>query len=373
MATERFIASFNKTGVEAEVFSEANSVTYKIQVGGGTNHSPNGYLKRNDDDITGLYANGLNIRSFNSIKDSPEIKSFELTTTSSAMNTSFMTYINTSPHKLIVIFSGKNLRSSPEIDAWFAAARSVAWPGSYMCNNFSCGYVAFYSPARKKIIGEVAIYSDGNEKKVAEYVAIADEVDDIGALGFPGRITYDLDTYETDSSYEYKRFPSAASVNRMADYGLAPGAAVLLSADLIQAQSMLNAGMKTRINLRWYKGTTLLDSSVVLEVPGIEWHSAGSYSKAPADADGFTIVVSRFPRNDAVIGRSAVKNVVFTEVSRDGTKNNNGAAMGVNGIRAGGFVEQQTDNHLMDLGLFTSALTNIVNIVGIKEGDSSKP
>lgn len=372
MSTETFIASFNKTGVEAEVFSEANSVTYKIRVGGGTNHSPNGYLKRNNEDITGLYANGLNIRSFNSIKDSPEIKSFELTTTTSAMNNSFMTYLNTSPFKLAIIFSGKNLRSSAEIDAWFKAAGSVAWPGSHMCNNFSCGYVAFYSPLRKKIVGEVAIYSDGTEKNVAEYIAIADEVDDIGALGFPGRIVYDLNTYETDNTYEYKRFPSTASINKMSDYGLAPNAAVLLSSDLLQSQSMLDANMKTRINLRWYKGTSLVKSSTILEVDGTEWKSAGAYDKAPADADGFTIVVSRFPKNDAIVGRSAIRNIVFTEVSRDGTKLNNGAAMGVNGIRAGGFVEQQTDNHLMDLGLFTSALTNIVNTVGIKEGDSKR-
>lgn len=367
MATETFMAEFAKTGVEGAVISEANAVTYKFSVGGGHDHSPNGYVKRNDSDITGLYANGLNIRGLNTVDGQPEIKSFELTSNASAMNNSYMTYMDTLTHKLVIIFSGKRLRSSPEIDDWFKKVGSVAWPGSYMCNNFAVGYVAFYMPSRKKIVAEVAIHSDGNEKKVAEYIAIADDLDDIGALGFPSRIVYDLNEYSTTTGYEYKRFPGDAAVNKMSDFGLAPGASVLLSADILQSPEMLAANMKTRINLRWFKGVSLLSATTVLEVEGTDWKSSGSYAKAPADADGFTIVVSRYPRNDAIIGVSAVKNVVFTEVSRDGSKRSDGAMFGVNGIKASGFVEKDSGNPLMELGLFNTALTNIVNIVGLKE------
>lgn len=367
---ETFIASFDKNTVEASVFSEADAVVYQFKIGGATDYSAAPYLKRNDDNLTGQSLRGLNLRGFNTAGGQPDVKSFELTPTDSAMNSGFTTYMNNPGSAYVVIFSGPGLKSSPSVDTWFKTMGSVNWPGSFLANNYSCGYVGIFNVARKKIVSEALLSTDGNDKGLAELTVVFDELTDIGALGFPSRVVYDLTEYSTTSEYEYKRFPTNDPINRMTDFGLLPNAIVELSASMYADQSMTNANMKTRINLRWYNASNaLVDASTVLESNGVGWSSVGKYSKAPPTATGFTVVVSRYPRNDAITGTSAVKNVVLTEATRDGSKTSSSAIMGIHGIKAGRFVEQQTDNHLLDLGIFTTTDSNVVNIVGMKEVD----
>ncbi len=374
MSTETFMAGFKQTTIEADVYSEADSVSWKYELAGGTLYSPAGYFKRNGVAVGNPANNAINVRSLASIGATPVITSYVLSSdNSSSINTGFVNAMNAQTNKLIVLYTTNGIKSSQVVDDWFAAAGSVNWPGAFMCNNYSCGYVGFYMPSRKKIIAEAAIFSDGNELGTANYVAIADEVNDIGVLGFPKRVVYDLTEYSTTTGYEYKRYLSDSAILKTADYGLTDGATVMLAGDLLQSQSMLDASMKTRINLRWYSGTTLLDATTVLEVTGTSYKNAIGYSTMPANTDGFTIVVSRYPRNDAITGLSSVKNVVFTEVSRNPNKANSRAIIGVNGIKSGGFIESQTDNHLMELKINSTSATNIVNIVGITEGDSGTP
>ncbi|SSU39469.1 Uncharacterised protein [Acinetobacter baumannii] len=373
MATATFMAAFRKDAVESDVFSEADAVTYKFEVGGATNYSGAPYLKRNGKNIEGVTSNGLNLRGMNNPEDTGEVKAFELTTTDSTLNNTFIQYMNATTHKIIVIFSGRNLRSSPAIDAWFSAAGSVNWPGQFLCNNYSAGYVGFYSPSLKKIVGEVMISTDGIDKGYANYTTVYDTFADIGALGFPTRIVYDQQTYAATTGYEYKRFPTANTYNKLSDYGLKVGSVVILQADLVHSSQMQSAGMKTRMDIRWLKGSTLLDASASIESSSVNWANKTVYSTVPAGADGFTIVVSRYPRNDTLSGTSMVRNVVFSEVTRDGSKQSTNAMIGVNGIKAGEFVEKQTGVRLMDMDIRVSTLTNIVPVVGIYEGDSSGP
>ncbi|WJJ54628.1 hinge connector long tail fiber [Acinetobacter phage AB1I1M-1] len=373
MATATFMASFNKDVVESDVFSESDAVTYKLEVGGASNYSGAPYIKRNGKNIEGTYSYGLNLRGLSNPTDTGEVKLFELTNVDSTVNTTFASYMNTTNHKLVIIFSGRNLRSSPSVDNWFKSVGSVNWPGSFLANNYSCGYVGFYMPSRKKIVAEAMISSDGNEKGYAEYTLVYDVLEDIGSLGFPDRVVYDPGTYAASTGYEYKRFPTNLAVSKMSDYGLLPGSTVILQADLVHSSQMAAAGMKTRINLRWMQGSTLKDATAILESDGVNWVNKTLYSTAPPGADGFTIVVSRYPRNDTLSGNSMVRNVVFAEVSRDGSKGITNAAIGINGIKAGEFVEKQTANHLMDLGLDVDAFRNIVPVVGIREGDSGTP
>jgi hypothetical protein len=372
MAKETFIASFAKDVIEASVFSEADAVVYQFKIGGATNYSTAPYLKRNDEDLTGTTLKGLNLRGFKTANGIPEIKSFELTPTDSTMNTGFTSYMNSSGNPYVIIMSGPGLKSSPSVDTWFKSVGSVNWPGTFLANNYSCGYVGIYNSARKKIVSEVLLSTDGTDKNLAELSVVFDELNDIGAVGMPSRIVYDTEEYATMNGYEYKRFPTNNAINKMSDYGLLPGAVVELSADLYADAVMTSSNMKTRVNLRWYNASNaLVDSSTILESNGTGWTSIGKYSTAPAAATGFTVVVSRFPRNDAVTGKSSIKNIVLTETSRDGSKKNGNAIIGIHGIKAGRFVEQQTANHLMDLGIFTTSETNTVPIVGIRENNGT--
>lgn len=372
MTTATFMATFNKDVVEADIFSEANAVTYKLVAKGQTNYSPTARLELNDSNIIGSVANGLNIRGMNG-PSVAEIKSFELTNVDSSMNSSFKTFMDTSTHKILVIISGRSLRSTPDIDSWFSSKGSVAWPGNFMLNNYSCGYVGFYSTKLKKIVAEKAIYSDGNEIGLAEYLLVFDTLDDIGALGTPQRVVYDENEYSTTTGYEFKRYPVDTTIVKMADYNMTKGGTFLIQADLVASQTMVAANMKTRVNLRWFQGTTLLNASTVLESIDTSKTSVQGYSTAPPTADGFALVVSRYPRNDAVSGLASVKNMMFTEVSRDGSQINSTAAVGIYGVKANGFVESQSDNHLMDLKVDSTSLLNIVPIVGIREGTSTTP
>lgn len=372
MTTATFMASFNKDVVEANVFSEANAVTYKFHVGGMTNYSADAFLKRNDTNFTGTIANGLNLRCFSG-EALVETKSYELTPTGSTMNNSFKTFMDTSLHELVVIFSGKGLNGSSDIDQWFNDKGSVAWPGSFMVNNYSCGYVGFYSTSLKKIVAEVAIYSDGNELGLAEHTLVFDTLKDVGVLGLPYRAVYDPTEYTTSTGYEFKRFPSDLSIDKMANYKMAPGRTYMIQATLQASPAMVTSNMKTRLNLRWFKGTTLLNAATVLESDGTDPTQVLAYSTAPATADGFTIVCSRYPKNDSIGGMASIKNFVFTEVSKDGSEIGPGAMIGVNGIKASGFIEAHSSPHLMDLGLDIPAIANIVPIVGIREGDSGTP
>lgn len=368
--SEILMAEFDTNGVDVAFVSESNSVTYKIELGGATDHSVAPYIKKNGINIADSQANnlGLNLREFNSPSDNGTEKNFILNDTNTSINSGFVNYINNSSAKLIAIFSGRNLKSSPIVDDAFKSWKSLNWPGSFLCNNYSCGYVAFYSPAFKRIVSEVMISSDGNEKNLAILTSVYDDLDDIGILGIPDKVVNDSNEYSTLTGYEYKRYPSDSTTNLMSDYGLIVGKPILISADLYQTQNMLNVGMKTRLNLRWLNGSTIVANESI-DSNDVGWSQVTMYSTPPNTANGFTIVVSRYPKNDVLSSKSAIKNVCVVQVSKNGSEiKTSGAVLGVNGIRVGKYVEKdKTDSNLMQLKLNKTVLENIVPVVNLKE------
>jgi hypothetical protein len=110
------------------------------------------------------------------------------------------------------------------------------------------------------------------------------------------------------------------------------------------SKSLLDAGSTTRASLRWFKGTSLLSSSVSLEIPkngADRWLRFERFTAVPTDADGFTIVVSRYPKT-SVVGDSKIKNLVFVQTSHSEKLNSVVQEFGVNGVRMNKGVEGGT-------------------------------
>lgn len=373
---ETLMADIGKELITVRMVSESNSNTYKLNVGvpnEGNSKLP--YLKLNDVDLQSqvsvVQSGGINIRGFNVPDTIAEVKNFTLTTSGGSINTGFIQYMDSVTHKLVVLYSGKGLKSSPDVDAWFASKGSVNWPGSVLCDRFNYTYIALYSPSRKKILAEVY---NGEDKPTntgfCTLEKVFDTFDDLGSTGFPYKAVYDPAEHVVTTEYEFKRYPEGAGlVAKMNDYGISPGAKMMLSGELFQSKELVAAGQTARVNLRWYKGTALKDSMSV-DVPSNEvdkWYKIkDAYSIAPLDADGFTIVAARYPRNDATVAKSGIRNVVFSEVAREDSISSP-ASIGVNGIKVNNIIEGTTGNLLMQLPDTEMYPNNSVPVVNLKE------
>lgn len=362
-----------KDFVHVNMVSESNAVGFKFNLGASPFGNPKkSYFKVNDVDI-GIppTANGLNVRVMSGVKTISDSKSFNLTPTDSAMNSGFITYMESVTQPIVVLISSGPLKCSPQIETWFKNAYSVNFPSKFLCDNFNYSYVGIYSTTRKKIIMESMM---GDDRAVHDAFAViesvCDELRDLGATGFAHRAVYDPYETTTNTDYEFNRYPIGAGlIAPMANYGIKPGASMMLSCDLYQSTEMVAAGQTTRANIRWYNGTNLVDSASV-NVPNNvvdEWWSITDlYMTAPETANGFTIVVARYPRNDSVVGKAGVRNLAFAEVSRPDEKGKN-AAFGVNGIQANLLIEGTVGNLILELSDSKKFDENKVSVNGLKE------
>lgn len=349
--TDQFIASFNKDVVRTDFVSESNSIKYKLELGGAHGASPNPFLKRNGTDLLGSFVDGMNVREFNSIDGSPSIKSFNFSKTSgNSVNSAFSSYINASTAKFIVLISGKNLYSATDIDTWFKNAGSVAWPGQFMCNNYKVGYVAIYSPSLKKIVAEVAKYSDGNDTDLAEYKCICDVENDLGSLGLPKKIIYDeSEKTATDKQgvYNYYINTLLPSIN------IKSGDNLLLSCDMFRGTS------NNKISVLWFSGSTVIDSTAV-PATTTTYQNYETTLKVPETADRLAIYVEKYGSD--LVGCKNVSLVQITEPKTNSTT----AYMGVNGIKATKIVEK-SEGDLLNLKMKVSTQDNVVPVVNIQE------
>lgn len=374
--SQTLMANIDKDLITVRMVSEANSDTYKLNIGAPSAGNPKlAYLKINDVDLQAQSAvnpaRGLNIRSLNDPSGVNEIKQFDLATTDNSTADAFIQYMNDNTHKLVIIISGKDLKSSPKIDAWFASRGSVNWPGAARCNRFNFTYIALYSPSRKKIIMEA---HHGEDNPVNEgfctLETVFDSFDDLGATGFAKKVVYDPSEYVSTSGYEFKRYPeNVGLIASLGEFGLAPGSTVMLSGEMFQSKELVDAGLTARINLRWYKGTSLADSLSVMIPSNVvdKWYKIqDTFSVVPPDTDGFTIVAARYPRNDSVVALASVKNLTVSEVSRTYQKTSH-ASIGVNGIKTNNLVEGTTSPLLLQLPDSGTFANNTVPLVGIKE------
>lgn len=373
---ETLMTDIGKELITVRMVSESNSVTYKLNIGVPNSGNPKlPYLKLNDVDLqtqaSVVQSTGINVRGFNVPSTIAEVKNFTMGTTESSINDGFIQYMDSVTHKLVILYSGKNLKSSPKVDAWFSSKGSVNWPGSERCERFNYTYIALYSPSRKKILAEVY---NGEDKPTntgfCTLETVFDSFDDLGSTGFPYKSVYDPQEYLATSEYEFKRYPEGVGlVAKMSDFGISPGATMMLSGELFQSKELVAAKQTARVNLRWYKGTTLKDAMSV-DVPANvvdSWHKIqDAYSVAPLDADGFTIVAARYPRNDATIAKSGIRNIAFSEVARADSISSP-ASIGVNGIKTNNITEGTIGQLLIQLPDSERFPNNTVPVVNLKE------
>ena len=81
---------------------------------------------------------------------------------------------------------------------------------------------------------------------------------------------------------------------------------------------------------------------------------------------GFTIVVARYPRNDAVNALSQVRNITFNEVGRPDTLTGD-AAIGVNGIKTSNLEDNAAFPNLITFPDAAIMLKNTVNVINVTE------
>lgn len=374
------MTNVDRSFVTVRTMAETNSVKWKLNIASTPALSSKvPYLKLNDSNAGTGYPfvdNALNLRVLKPLGVSFQIdaKSYALTPNDTSISNSFVEYMNSLPAGNIVCFISKgNLRSTQIMDDWFKNANSVVYPKQFLCNKFNYSYAAFYSTTTKKIIQE-CYHGENQTANSGEAVleTVFDTLVDIGATGYARSAVYDPKEYVTTSEYEFKRYPDNLLVAKLSDYGLTAGSTVMLSCELYQSKELVDAGLVTRINLRWYKGTTLLDSSQFS--PPVnkfdQWVKyQQTYSTIPETADGFIIVAARYPRNDAVLALGSIRNVSLCQVSRiDGKAVS--TSIGVNGYRTTDFNESALDPLLVRMIDASKTTENKLLNVEMKEEEN---
>ena len=367
-----FMASLGESLVQVNTVSESNSVQYKLNIAGVHRYSSplTPYVRLNDSLLgSQVHSNGLNVRVLDANNNVIDQKEFILTNIDSTINSAFITYMNSLTSGIVIITSGQLLKSSPQIDNWFKSVYSINWPGEFLCNNYDVAYAAFYSPVNKRITSEVYNSSDGFDSSRATLEMVYDSVSDLGATGYSYKAIYDPTEYTSNSQYEFKRYPtSQVLISLLSDYGILPGRTMLMQCELKASNALIQANMTTRLSLRWYTGSTLIDSKSyeVNSLSPDKWIKFEDYIVVPANANGFTMVVARYPRNDAIIAEASIKNLIFCEVGRS-AKYSGDAAIGVNGIKAGTINESTTSPRIMNLPDSVTNINNVVDLSNVQE------
>lgn len=346
------MAAFGEDFVETRILSEANSVKYWLRAyathANAVPNKPVLSINGTDSDYSSSLRRGINVIQVNTNAFS-NIKSFDVTTDdSNTNNKAFIEYVNSLRSGLFVIMTHERFQSSPAIDAWFKSKWSESWTGSNFSKEFpNSAYVGILGAGKNRILTEAFYANDGKlkEDSRAKVDTVYDNVGDVGYTGCSYRSIEDTNEYSDSTGYEYKRYPvQNESISKISNYGLAPNDSIYMVCDMYASKSLLDAGSTTRANLRWFKGTTMLSSSVSLEVPrngADRWLRFERYTAVPADADGFTIVVSRYPKT-SVVGDSKIRNLVFVQTAHGEQLNNVLQEFGVNGIRMNKGVEGGT-------------------------------
>lgn len=336
------MAVFGENYVQTQVLSENGAVKYKLSAAASnTNSVPDSpYLMLNDNALgSQTFERGLNVRVINTVTGAvTDSKIFDLVNAGGAA-TAFITYMNQlTPGLLAVIISAKEMKSESSVDAWFASAASANWPGAGKLQRFpKTSYVAFYSAVEQCVIQESVFFNDNivKEDSRAKLEVVYDKLNDIGATGFTKRAIYDSATYSSSTLYEFKRYPTEELITPISGFGNTQDARCFLCLDMYASTDLINQGLTCRASLRWFNGQSLV-SSTTIEVPvqyAGYWYRYERFIEVPNGADGYTLVISRYPQKTDATGEASVRNVVLTRVSRAETTMTANAAFGVNGIR----------------------------------------
>lgn len=354
--SEHNMARFGQGYVQTNVISENNSVKYKLEFGSGVEFStPSDLLFTFQDEPIGVQPDGvgINIREYNPANHTTsQVKTFLLTAKDTDPgNLAFLEYITTIPaNNTLLLFTTKGrIYVADNVAAQLAKMGSVSFPSKWQSSTFYCYFTGAYSIQNKSFVAENVSYSSGTPepkdiRPTLEFVY--DKLNDIGATGFPKRPVEDPIEYVIDSTNINKRYPAQnEQVSLLKNYGLSPNDKVFFSVHLNGAQSLVTAGQNLRANLRWFNGTSYL-SGISVETnpatPGV-WAPFERYTTVPADATGFTIIVSRTPDIVGSIGTGAVRAMMLARVSRAVEPLMDPASIGVNGIRMNNAISTGVD------------------------------
>ena len=343
------MAGFGPDFVETQILSETNSVTYRITAKAThPNAVPNQYEFTLNQKAVGTPPSvGINVwRINNSVVD--PIKTFTLSNDNSATaNKAFVEYMDAQPSGLYLIMTNGEYKTSQIVDDWFAKNRSVMWQGADFAQRFpNSAYVALYGASKSRILIESFYANDGvlKEDSRASIDLVYDNVGDVGRTGVPFRSVEDTEEYNSTNGSEYKVYPVTNPViSKLADYGMAPGLAMMITGDFYASKALLDAGSTTRVTVRWFTGTAQTSSSVI-EVPANkpdEWLRFEQFYTIPSGCDGFNVAVSRYPK-PATDSLSAIRNFVMVQVSAAEADQNFAAQFGVNGIRMNNMIDGGT-------------------------------
>lgn len=359
--SELRMARFGQGFVQTQVLSENNSVKYKLAFSAGVKYSTpaNAYFTFQDKPI-GIQQDGvgINVREFNPANNNliGTIKTFQLTPSDNDPGTKafiqFMTALPDSSN-LLIFTTGDRLYSSTSIDAEFTKMNSTIWPSKDLTSKYHCFYSGLYSIKDKAIIAENTSYSDGNNESRdfrpgLEFVY--DKANDIGATGFSRRSIEDYTTYPINATTLNKRYPNQLiSVSPIAQYGLKPKDKVHFAFDMNGHASLGTTGQNLRANLRWFNGSSYISGTSVETSPSDpdQWINYSRYTTVPDNADGFTIIVSRYPDVANSQGSGEVRAMLLAKVSRSVEGLMDPAAIGVNGIRMNTMVSIDVDENTL--------------------------
>lgn len=341
------MAAFGEDFVETNIMSESNQVKYWMElVGTHSNSVPNEYtLKINQKSTGGAPKRGINIWRITEGTAESIPKNFDLSLDDSSSNKAFVEYMNSQEQGLFVIMTYDRCLTSTITSNWFRSKKSVVWPEPRYSKDFpTSSYCAVYAASKNVILYESFVGNDGilKEDSRAKLDIVYDATSSIGICGIPKRAYEDNTTYKDTSGYEYRRYPEQdKTISNLNDYGLQSNLWVRFSCDLYASQVLLNSGSTTRMNIRWFNGSTMLDN-VSLEVPkdgGNRWLRFEKSLKIPSNCNGFTAVVSRYPKT-TVSAESSVKNVMMVQITdQEPSQKGTEAEFGVNGIRMNKAIE----------------------------------
>ncbi|WZB37732.1 long-tail fiber protein [Erwinia phage COW86c] len=357
---QRMMASFGQGFVQTQVLSENNSVKYKLAFAAGVAQStPSQAYYTFQDEPAGVQYDGpgINLREFNpSTNQMLNFKTFNLKPEdTNAATKAFVDHMKTLPlsDNLLIITSYERLYSSPSVEALMKSIGSVIWPSIFLTTNYGCNYCALYSIRRKKIIAENITYSDF--KKEARDIRpalefIYDKPNDIGATGYSQKSIDDPNTYIIDKDNTTKRYPNQLEqISPINQYGIAPGDKMIFTFE-VKGDSSLNApGQNIRVNLRWFQGMSYITGTVIETQPldADKWQLHQRYVTVPDNADGFTIVVSRYPEVADSEGTGAIREMLLSQVSRAMEPLMDPAGFGVNGIRMNNMISDGVDENTL--------------------------
>lgn len=341
------MAAFGEDFVETNILSESNQVRYWIELmATHANAVPNTHvLKINQVNTGGAPGRGINIWQINTSFADATPKTIDLTNGESAANTAFIEYMNSKQSGLFAIMTNQRCLTSPSVTAWFKSKKSIVWPEQHYTELYpNSAYCAIFAAGKGLILYEAFAGNDGivKEDSRAKLAAVYDNVSTVGLCGIPQRAYENNETFRDTTGYEYKRYPQQdVVISKLADYGLQQNFWVRFTADLFASQALISANCTTRMSVRWFNGTTMLDS-FTMEVPAAsadKWIRFEKDLRIPSGADGFTAVVSRYPRT-SVVAESAVQNVMMVQIVEPAPiQSATQAEFGVNGIRMNKAIE----------------------------------